>query len=161
MSHILPIPGFESSHSISNDGTVYRNVNGVLKPLQGSISYHGYRKVHLRHGVIGKIEAVHRLVAAAFIGECKNGDFVTHVNGDKLDNRVENLKYVSRKESNKSTLRRGEKNHFAKLTDKTVRAIKRRIRDGGQSNEQVAADYSVSERTIRDIASGRTWKHLA
>ncbi|WP_375475293.1 HNH endonuclease signature motif containing protein [uncultured Nostoc sp.] len=161
MSNILPIPGFESSHSIGDDGTVYRNIGGVLKPLKGSISYHGYRKVHLRHSVIGKIEAVHRLVAAMFIGECKNSDFVTHINGDRLDNRVDNLKYVPRKESNKSTLRRGENNHFAKLTEKTVRAIKGQIGEGKRSDKQIAVVYGVSERTIRNIASGKTWKHLA
>ncbi len=160
MSNILPIPGFEFSHSIGDDGTVYRNIGGVLKPLQGSISYHGYRKVHLRHGATGKIEAVHRLVAAVFIGECKNGDFVTHINGDRLDNRVENLKYLPRKESNKSALRRGENNHFAKLTNNGVRSIKSASRTGKYTQKEIAIAHRVCERTVKDIITGKSWTHL-
>ena len=161
MNGIKGIPGWEGVFSVGEDGTVYRHISGVLKPLQGTKTYHGYRKVHLKCGTRGEVKMVHRLIAEAFIDNYSADDFVTHINGNKQDNRIENLVCLSPVESRKRFPRSGENNYFAKLTDKTVRAIKRQIRDSKQSNEQIAADYSVSERTIRNIASGKTWKHLA
>lgn len=42
---------------------------------------------------------VHRLVALAFLGERPEGHSVDHVNGDREDNRVENLQYVPHAEN--------------------------------------------------------------
>lgn len=42
---------------------------------------------------------VHRLVAAAFLGESEEGHVVNHKNGDRFDNRVENLEYVTQGEN--------------------------------------------------------------
>ena len=64
-----------------------------VKPWLGC----GYLQVNL--GGIRKTAFVHRLVAEAFIPNPENKPTVDHINGNKLDNRVENLRWVSHKEN--------------------------------------------------------------
>lgn len=54
---------------------------------------------------------------------------------------------------------RGERNGRAKLTAGAVLSIRGRA-DVGASNSTLAGEYQVSERTIRDIVSRRTWAHI-
>ena len=49
-----------------------------------------------------KVMAVHRLVARAFIGERPEGYVIDHINGDRWDNRVQNLRYVTCSENLRS-----------------------------------------------------------
>lgn len=77
------------------DGTEYaRLMKGrLLKPrLQNG----GYLVVWLCSNGVSRAVTVHRLVALAFLGD-SNGLDVNHKNGDKQDNRLENLEYVSRR----------------------------------------------------------------
>ena len=65
-----------------------------VKPWLGC----GYLQVNL--GGIRKTAFVHRLVAEAFIPNPENKPTVDHINGNKLDNRVENLRWATQKENN-------------------------------------------------------------
>lgn len=54
---------------------------------------------------------------------------------------------------------KGERHHRAKLTDDDVRAI-RIARTGGQTIRSIAADYDVTEATIKRIVYRKNWKHI-
>ena len=112
------------------------------------------------------MRSVHRLVAEAFIGPCPEGLEVNHKNGQKQDNRPENLEYVTTAE-NLSHARttglidnRGCRNHFAKLTEVQVREIRRQFDLFDFHAESLAEQYNVDAATIRRIWRGATWKHL-
>lgn len=81
-----------SNYQVSNLGRVKNRFGRLLKPYSSST---GYLKVKLD---TDKQEYVHRLVAKAFYGE-KENCVVDHINGNKQDNRLANLEWVSTKEN--------------------------------------------------------------
>ena len=90
--------GEETVYVISNKGNVYNVITGRrLKPF---INHNGYCALRLKvaHDS-GKHFLVHRLVALAFIPNPEYKPEVNHINGNKLDNSVENLEWVTAEEN--------------------------------------------------------------
>lgn len=106
----LPIPGYEGRYEVSDQGEVrslprYRSRGGILRPhpsLPG-----GYPSVNLRKDGAGKTMRVHALVMLAFVGPRPEGQVTRHLNGNPLDNRLENLTYGTPTENNLDTVRHG------------------------------------------------------
>lgn len=94
------IPGYDGRYEVSDDGFV-RSLNDrfgrvrLLTPtLTGSEGGVRYHQVHLTRSDGGKAHPyVHRLMLEVFIGPKPDGMEGRHLNGDSLDNRVENLAY--------------------------------------------------------------------
>lgn len=106
----LPVVGYESTHEVSNLGRVRRIMlygKPVCRYLSHSISHSGYRRVMLSDGDRTRIYQVHRVVASAFILNPNNLPQINHKNGDKSDNRVENLEWVTAKENVAHSIRTG------------------------------------------------------
>jgi len=82
------IPGF-SAFRITNNGQVF---NKHTKRL-ADYDCHGYRRISLKRDDGKRVGVdVHRLVASTWIGPIPSGYWVNHENGNKADNRVENLR---------------------------------------------------------------------
>lgn len=92
-----PVIDYEGLYEVSNYGEV-RRTDGTM--MQGNINSYGYRVVRLTKSGRPKDKKVHRLVALAFIPTISGKDFVNHKDGDKLNNYVENLEWVTRGENN-------------------------------------------------------------
>lgn len=88
--------GYEGLYEVSNYGNV-RNANSG-HVLSQSNTTTGYKKVELyKNG--RKSLKVHRLVAFAFINNVDGKPYINHKNGNKADNRVENLEWSTQKEN--------------------------------------------------------------
>lgn len=98
---------------------------------------------------------VHSLVAEVFIGPRPDGLEIRHLDGDNMNNRVENLAYGTHRENERDKIRHGtsqhgENNHQCKLTRKQVAAIRR----SKELLRVLAARYGVWESQISRIRNG-------
>jgi len=100
------IPGFDGYQASSlgrvrsKERQIIRKVNGKefywtykSKIMCPSANNKGYLGLTLSVGKKLYSRSVHKLVALAFLGECPHGYEVDHINGDRSDNRIENLRW--------------------------------------------------------------------
>jgi DNA-binding XRE family transcriptional regulator len=152
------ILGYEDSYEVSSFGRV-RSLLGVspriLKPAWAG---KGYATV----GLLGKQHYVHHLVLRAFSGPRPKGQEASHLDGNRDNNRADNLAWMTRADNHAlkkehGTSQEGDRHGMSKLTEKQVLSIRSRCAEG---NERLARDFGVDRRTIYDIQEGRTWTHL-
>ena len=173
-----PVVGYEDKYEVSNKGRVrslpYKRTsfNGrvmceftvtpkVLNPYRTGRGQ-GYPTVCL----LRKNHKVHRLVARAFIPNPDNLPEVNHIDGDKSNNCVENLEWVTTLEnsihSHKNGLKpTGERVPGSKLTAEQVKEIRATYRPGvrGFGAKSLARKFGVSDAQIRRILSGKKWRY--
>jgi len=158
-----PIPGFPN-HAVSDMGRVKRIAAGkgtfTGRIFQGYIHSSGYQIATLDQ----QSKRVHRLVMLAFSGECPEGMEVNHKNGNKTDNRLENLEYIDRSENNRHAFTiglktvQGEANPRSKLTESDVREI--RALEGSMTHREIAERFGVHRVTVSSIFSRKLWGHV-
>lgn len=95
---IWKVISWNDNYSVSNYGKVKNNQSGSILLLKPHVS--GYVKSRIGSGKNKKLISLHRLVAECFIPNPENKPTVNHKNGDKSDNRVENLEWATYKEQN-------------------------------------------------------------
>lgn len=157
-----PVTGYEGLYAVSDKGHVirtnkYRNSTG--RPLRPSV-VSGYHRVTLSKENTRKAMLVHRLVADAFIGITSGFD-VNHLNGDRLDNRLENLEVVTRRDNERhkwATLKTGALNNIKLCADEVLEI--RRLYASGQSLSSLAKRFGVGKSNISAIVNRHTWKHI-
>ena len=146
----------KEDYVITNDGKIFNKKRGnELKPqLNGK----GYLRVYIGK----KLYFVHRLVAEKYIPNPENKPQVNHKDGNKLNNCVNNLEWVSNKENRKHALKNnlhlfGEKCSWSKLTEEDVIFIRNNKHLGIKNLMNI---FNVSRSTISDVINFRTWKQL-
>jgi hypothetical protein len=159
----LPVPDYEGLYEVSDMGQVRslprRNTAGGILRLQPD--GRGYRRAFLSRNGVVKTVKVHRLVAAAFIGPCPEGQEVRHGPGGSSDDRAVNLSYGTAQQNvhdkyRDGTMARGERHGRAKLTEAIVGEIRMRYAAGAKVNA-LARQYGVGHATIGRVISGAGW----
>lgn len=89
------IKGYD--YFVSTYGQIENARTGEL--LKPNINTHGYYIVQLYKNSKGKTITIHRLVANAFLPNPENKRCIDHINNDRLDNRLENLRYATHSEN--------------------------------------------------------------
>ena len=170
------IKGYEGLYQISNmtrikslRRTSLWGIQKITLPeriLKTGTNEHGYLVAYLNTDGRKKNFLVHRLLADAFLPKVIDKNFLNHKNGNKLDNRLENLEWCTISENAihayKTGLKlpiRGERHKLAKLSDKKVLEM-RKLRELGATQVELSKMYNVSRRAVRNVLSYLSWKHI-
>ena len=100
--------GYEGKYQVSNEGRIW-SIKRQIYLKQKDVN--GYKKVCLM-AINGKkkFEYVHRLVALAFLDNPNGYPEVDHIDRDRGNNNLENLRWVSKSENNKNKKQYDKKN---------------------------------------------------
>lgn len=158
-----------SDYDISNLGRVrrMRAAQGtrpylILKPI---LNKNGYFYVHLTSGNASKRCAIHVLVLEAFNGPRPEGYASRHLDSNRTNNYLSNLRWGTYAEnySDRVVLGRGNNgsNHgLSKLTDSQVAEIKFKYKEKITTQAKLAKEFGISRSHVCGILNGRSWKHI-
>lgn len=104
MAEWRDVPSWEGLYQVSDEGEIRR-----LTTNHPTLMDNGYLYASFYDKPRKQQKGLHRVVAEAFIPNPDNKAEVNHINGDKTDNRVENLEWVSSKENTEHALINGLK----------------------------------------------------
>ena len=165
----VPHPGFP--YEVSNTGLVRRLsvASDRVRKIHPHRNYeprlirhvinNGYHYVTLSAGNRQKRESVHALVLTAFIGARPSGSYGCHNDGDKGNNRIENLRWGTPRSNQIDRVNQGndqydEGNGSAKFTEEQIASI-REIRSMGATYKQIAEAVGCSKGHAHLVCVGK------
>ena len=103
----------------------------------------------------------HRYVMEQYLGrKLKKSEHVHHINGDKKDNTIGNLKIINPSQHSTLHARKGENNHYAKLKNKDIIEIRKTHNPPKFDSKYFSKKYKVHKKTIERIINRKTWKDI-
>ena len=155
-----PIVGFDE-YEVSNLGNIRRTIRYSVKPYPNR---KGYLSLKLSQDGKLKTTKMHTLVALAFLGDRPPGMQINHKDGDKKNNSLLNLEYISGSDNIKHAIALGlyRPNYQLRGTPKLTREQVLEIRQkfGTATLREIGKQYGVSREAIIAIKYGRNWKWL-
>lgn len=125
-----PIAYFEQ-YAISENGKIISLSSGkTLTPIE---NLNGYLKISLVNNDGQKQLLIHRIVAQHYLPNPYEFSQVNHINGNKKDNRAQNLEWISAAENIKHALKTGLIPGFMSVTDREM--YLQEVLQGTQVNE--------------------------
>jgi hypothetical protein len=152
---------YKTDYVVYEDGRVWSNKKNAW--LKISTNNGGYKQL-----TIAKEHwDIHKLLATLFIPNPDNLPLVMHLDNDKTNNSIDNLKWGTYSDNNKHAYRSGKKvvgmfakdyygetHHSSKLTKEDVIEI----RNSTLSSRKLADIYGVSKTNILNVKANKIWK---
>lgn len=171
------IEGYENSYQVSNLGRV-RSCDRIVKYSTGGVrllksiiikpqpNLGDYMQVNLYTNSIPIRITIHRFVAKYFVEGYDEGYEVNHLDGDKSNNRYDNLEWCSKADNIQHAFDTGlipkmlgSSNPATKLTEEKVLEIDKLISEGVLQKD-IAKLYNVCIKTVSNIKLRRNWKKV-
>lgn len=171
-----PIEGFEESYEIYENGDIYaieREIEGIdgniypkrrkKKAVQPNIKV-GYLQVRLYKNNFQFNLYVHRLLAIAFIPNPNNLPEVNHKDGNRLNNSLDNLEWVTRVENMQHAIDSGLRTYSNRMTEAEFMNCLQEVIDGCSYKDLVerGVPYKVPflSTKLRKLAKKAGLEHL-
>lgn len=180
----LDIPGYEGLYAVSNMGRVKRlahqsthpsllgdnNVMSLKDMILSPNNNRGYLCVYLTSNSKKHVYRVHNLVAQSFIAEQPSPNHrVIHIDGDKANNHVDNLRWATYTEYTQYNLSNGT---FKPMSEETRQRVSQHLRDALMADperrkrnsdhmKQIWADPQYKAATAQKISDGWKRRRLA
>lgn len=151
---IVVLSLFDGKYEVHSDGKVMSNV-GTKKALIGKVTKAGYRMVLLTINNKKYYINVHRLVAENLIPNPNNLPEVNHIDGDKLNNSVQNLEWCSSKE-NKIHARDNGLQKF-KIDMNIANEIRKLRGEKGYTHKELAEIFGIGSTQVGYIIQNKRW----
>lgn len=156
---MVTIKGYPN-YSIDKSGNIY-NING--HKLSYYISHNGYLNVTLYNDGVNKKFRVHRLVAQHFLKHDANRLFVNHKDGNKLNNKVDNLEWCTPKENTKHAIESGLRVSKKGQEHKLSKKIRATYKDGNVQyffgTRDIERKLGVNRKYICRVLNGKRNHH--
>ncbi len=168
---IRAVPG-ATGYGVDRDGGMWsrwrrggrgKALTSTWLPVKQNTRADGYRIawIKLDDGT-AKTVVVHILILRTFVGERPSRYQTRHLDGNRSNNRLENLAWGTTWENWEDRLRhgtdsRGERHPQAKLKLSQVRAIRKALSRGAVTPKDLGKKYGVTRAAIYDIKWGRSW----
>lgn len=152
----------EPEYEVNNAGDVRNRKTSHVKSIR--LDRYGYKRVTLYPS--GKTYSIHRLVAIAFIDNPNKLKTVNHINGNKFDNSVSNLEWLSFSDNSKHAHKtglinpdvKGIKNPMSKFTEEDIKEI-RLLSSLGNSTSEIANQLSFPYERVRRLLKGESYNN--
>lgn len=148
----------EGKYYISKNGDVYNSLSNII--LKPHIE-RGYK----RYRFLSKNYYMHRLLAIQFMPRSNMRTEVNHKDGDKLNNNLDNLEWVTHSHNIKHAYdnnlipdRKGCNHPRSRITDKQLSIIRFLLDDGRLMVKDIAVFFGLGYGVVSGIKNGRSYK---
>jgi hypothetical protein len=145
----------DNKYAVSDSGEVINISSGRV--LKQEVQYKGYCRVVM----YGKHKLVHRLVAKEFIPNIDDKPQINHIDGNKKNNNVINLEWVTNKENTYHWLKSHSHSLIfpnAKLTIEQVKHLKNIMYN--HTPQELANMFGIAKITVYKIKQGKLWNRI-
>lgn len=159
MTEWRPIPSIPN-HSASSVGQVRNDITGTIR--KASTTQAGYMVVAFHRSPKKICRLVHLLVCEAFHGLRPAGAVCRHLDGNRLNNAAENLRWGTHAENMADRdahgrTSRGNRNGNRTMSSADVTALVADYAAGGVTQYELAARYGISQAQVNNIVLGKQW----
>lgn len=148
---------YKNYYIVFDTGDIFSTEGTLLHPTPNN---QGYYHLHINDHT----EKLHRIIAMCFIPNPDNKPEVNHIDGNKFNNDVINLEWVTREENIQhaylaGVMPTGEKHFKSKLSNRDVDFIRTHYipRDPKYGARALSKRFGVAHGTICSVVNRRTW----
>lgn len=153
-----------TDYEVDTDGNIFGKHGKKIKPQLSKDGYYYFNQY-----LDGKMyhKRIHRVVCETFISNPEQKEFVNHIDGNKLNNKLTNLEWVTHSENLKHSYnlglhdQKGTKNNRSKLNEQQVKDIRNLFDKKIKKHSTILSQqFGVTRRTVERIIKGELWNQI-